>query len=118
MIQIRNSLGIIEISQEYFSNLIGHAVTSCFGVAGMVKSGPRQGIRSLFYRRAFVDDGIIVRNDNGKLSVDLHITVIYGMNIAEISKSITNKVRYTVEETTGLQVAKVSVFVDGMKAES
>ena len=71
----------------------------------------------LFYRRSFADDGIIVRSDNDKLSVDLHIAVIHGINIAEISKSIVNKVRYTVEEATGLQVKKVSVFVDGMKAE-
>jgi len=117
MIKVRNSLGIIEISQSYFSHLIGHAVTACYGVAGMVKSGPKQGIRSLFYRRSFTDDGIIVRSDSDKLYVDLHITVIHGLNIAEISKSIINKVRYTVEEATGLQVKKVNVYVDGMKAE-
>ncbi len=117
MIQVRNSLGIVEISQEYFSHLIGHAVTSCYGVAGMVKSGPKQGLRSLLYRRAFTDDGIIVRSDKDKLVVDLHITVIHGINIAAIAKSIVNKVRYTVEEATGLRVKKVSVFVDGMKAE-
>ena len=49
--------------------------------------------------------------------MDLHISVIYGMNISAIAKSIVNKVRYTVEEVTGLQVKKVNVFVDGMKSE-
>ncbi len=41
----------------------------------------------------------------------------YGVNIAAIVKSIVNKVRYTVEEATGLEVEKVDVFVDGMKSE-
>lgn len=117
MIRIENHLGSIEISQEYFSYLIGNAVSSCYGVAGMVKSGTRQGIRSIFFRRSFADEGIRVRNDNGKLVVDLHICVIYGMNIAEISKSIVNKVRYTVEEATGLTVKRVNVYIDGMKSE-
>ncbi len=117
MIRIENHLGTIEISQDYFAYLIGNAVSSCYGVAGMVKSGTRQGLRSLFFRRSFADEGIRVRSEGGKLVVDLHICVIYGMNIAEISKSIVNKVRYTVEQATGLTVKRVNVYVDGMKAD-
>ena len=117
MIRIENHLGRIEIAQEYFEYLIGNAVSSCYGVAGMVKSGTRQGLRSVFTKKSFADEGIRVRSENGKLIVDLHICVIYGMNISEIAKSIVNKVRYTVEEATGLSVRKVNVFVDGMKSE-
>jgi uncharacterized alkaline shock family protein YloU len=118
MIRIENHLGTIEISQEYFAYLIGNAVSSCYGVAGMVKSGTRQGLRSIFFaRRSFADEGIRVRSENGKLVVGLHICVIYGMNISEISKSIVNKVRYVVEQATGLTVKRVNVYVDGMKSE-
>ena len=116
MIQIQNHLGTIEISNEYFAYLIGNAASSCYGVAGMIKSGTKQGLRALVSRRSFADEGIRVRNEDGKLVVDLHIAVIYGMNISAISKSIVNKVRYVVEQATGLTVKKVNVFVDGMKA--
>ncbi len=117
MIQIENHLGTIEISQGYFSYLIGNAASSCYGVAGMVKSGPKQGLRALLSRRVYADDGIRVRSEGKKLIVDLHITVIYGMNISAIAKSIVNKVRYVVEEATGLSVKQVNVFIDGMKTE-
>lgn len=117
MVQIENHLGTIEISQEYFSYLIGNAASSCYGVAGMVRSGAKQGLRSLFSRRNYIDEGIRVRSEGDKLIVDLHITVIYGMNISAIAKSIVNKVRYTVEQATGLEVRKVNVFVDGLKTE-
>ena len=117
MIKVENHLGFIEISQEYFAYLIGNAASSCYGVAGMVKSGTRQGLRSVFYRRSFADEGIRVRSENEKLVVDLHISVIYGMNISAIATSIVNKVRYTVEEATGLTVKKVNVYIDGMKSE-
>ena len=40
------------------------------------------------------------------------------MNISVIVKSIVNKVRYTVEQATNLDVAKVNVFVDSMKTEN
>ena len=117
MIRIENHLGTIRISQDYFAYLIGNSVSACYGVAGMMKSGTRQGIRSIFYNRDFADQGIRVRSENGRLVVDLHICVIYGMNIAEISKSIVNKVRYTVEQATGLSVKRVNVYIDGMKTE-
>ena len=57
-----------------------------------------------------------MRSIGGKLVVDLHIIVTYGVNISAIVKSIINKVRYTVEEATGLTVSKVNVYVDGLKA--
>ena len=51
---------------------------------------------------------------NGKLVVDLHIAVTYGLNIATIVRSIVGRVRYVAEKATGLEVAKVNVFVDQM----
>lgn len=63
------------------------------------------------------DKGVKVKTIGGRLSIELHIVVTYGVNIAAIVKSIVNKVRYTVEEATGLEVEKVDVFVDGMKSE-
>mgnify|MGYP000856870947 FL=1 len=117
MIQMENHLGTIQISQEYFAYLVGNAASSCYGVAGMMKSGARQGLRSLISRRTYADEGVRVRSQRNKLIIDLHIRVIYGMNISAIAKSIVNKVRYTVEQATGLEVQKVNVFVDGMKAE-
>lgn len=117
MIRIENHLGTIEISQEYFRYLVGNAVSACYGVTAMVKTGPRQGLRSVFTKRAFADDGIHVRGEGDNLIVDLHIAVMYGMNISTIAQSIVNKVRYTVEEATGLHVKKVNVFVDTMQAE-
>lgn len=115
MIKIENYLGIIEISKEYFSSLIGNAASSCFGVAGMANSNTRQNIRSFFFRRRhYIDQGVNVLKDGECLLVDLHIIISYGLNISAIVKSIVDKVRYTVEEATGLEVRKVNVFVDSM----
>lgn len=117
MIHIENHMGTIEISAEYFANLIGDAVSSCYGVAGMVKSGARQGIRTLVSRRTYADQGVRVRSEGGRLVVELHIAVIYGMNIKAIAESIEHKVRFTVEQATGLVVKAVKVCVDGMRVE-
>lgn len=116
MIRIENHLGNIEIDEHYFSDLIGHTVINCFGVAGMANSGPTQGLRSLLFRgKDYIDQGVRVRSLGNDLILDLHIYVTYGVNIEAIVDSITNKVRYTVERATSLAVQKINVYVDGIK---
>ena len=46
MIAYETRLGKIDISETYLSKLIGHEVTSCFGVVGMVPSGSKQRLFS------------------------------------------------------------------------
>ena len=116
MIGFENVLGSVEISQEYFANLIGNATSECFGVAGMISS-PYQGIKAVVSNKENLDKGVRVRTEDGHLIVDLHIAVTYGINISAIVESIIHKVRYTVEENTGLKVSKVNVYVDSMTAQ-
>lgn len=117
MVKLETHLGETNISQEYFANLVGHAASECFGVSGMAQATPAQGLLSKITHKETPDKGVRVRLTGGRLVLDLHIVVTYGVNISAIVKSIVNKVRYTVEEATGMEVARVNVYVDAMKAE-
>ncbi len=113
MISFETRYGKIVIENEFFAEFIGNAVTSCYGVAGMVAKGT-QKIRNIISKKQYNDTGIIVTGNIDKINVDLYITVMYGVNINAISKSIVHKVKYSVEEATGIQVNKVTVHIDGM----
>ena len=75
MIKFENHLGAIEISQDYFANLVGHAASECFGVAGMVESTASQGLRYILKKDEAQDKGVKVRTVAGGLVIDLHIAV-------------------------------------------
>lgn len=124
MIKINTHLGAIELTNSYLSSLIGHTAASCFGVVKMNPAGASQGVKSTILKSDSIDNGVKVttpkgtdrlKKDTDRLVIDLHITVMYGVNVAAITDSIMNKVRYTVERETGLKVDKVNVFVDGME---
>ena len=51
MVKFENPLGTIEINEEYFSELLGSIVPTCFGVVGMANSNAFQGVRSFFDRK-------------------------------------------------------------------
>lgn len=115
MIRFENPLGTIETTETYFSELLGNIVPTCFGVVGMSDTNTFQGIRSFLNReRAYPDKGVLVKREAGGLVIELHIVVTYGVNISTVVANIVEKVRYTVENVTGMTVKKVDVFVDSM----
>ena len=115
MVKFENPLGTIEIDQDYFSELLGSIVPTCFGVVGMADRNAFQGVRSFLNRKTrYLDQGVSVRREPDGLVIELHIVVTYGLNIATVVQNLVEKVRYTVEEATGMKVKKVDVFVDSM----
>lgn len=117
MIKYENPNGYIEITNNYFANLVGNAAQSCFGVTRMVSPNAYQSLKSAIKSRVDVDnnsEGVNVKSINGTLVIDLYIAVSYGVNINAISDSIVNKVRYTVEQATELKVSQVNVHVNGL----
>lgn len=116
MIQLETANGTIDISQHYFTTLIGHTVNQCFGVVGMATAGKAQTLRNMLPYAREIERGVRVRAIGKRLVIDLHIIASYGMNLNAICKSIAHEVKYTVEEATGLRVARVNVYVDEMRA--
>ena len=119
MAGFENHIGKIDISENYLTELVTHAVSDCFGVAGVCNiSTFRSAVSALTGGRAFKENrGVLIRTDKeGNLIIDLHIKVTYGTNIAAAVSSITHKVGFTIEEATGLSVSKVNVYVDELKS--
>lgn len=115
MISYETRTGTVCFTSNFLSKLIGHAVTSCFGVVGMVPSNNRQRLFGLISKEQSLDTGIKVTGNANAIDVEIHITVSYGMNITAIAESITEKVKYVVEGSTAITVNKVNVKVDGIK---
>ncbi len=116
MVSIENHIGQISVSEGYITELVRHAVCSCFGVADVCSvSTFRSAVSAMTKGKLFKRKGVVVRTDkDGGFSIDLHIKVTYGTNIAAAVSSITHKVTFTVEEATDMQVNAVNVYVDEM----
>lgn len=112
MVNISNEYGSITITNEVVSNLAGDAATSCFGVKGMVGRSQGSGPFQLL-RRESMSKGVEMRyNEDGSVSLDLHIGVDQGINISAACRSIINEVRYKLQQNIGVPVRHVDVYVD------
>jgi len=117
MLTLENHLGAIGISKESMSALIGYTASKCFGVAGLNDAERNRGLLSLFKRAEIRNEKCVkLELRNGKLFIGLHITVVFGTNIPAVTDNLAHMIRCTVEEKTGLEVGRVTVYVDNMKA--
>ena len=55
MISYETRTGSIGFTENFLSKLIGHAVTSCFGVVGMMPSSNRQRLFGLVSKLFYVN---------------------------------------------------------------
>ena len=123
MITSRFPLGDVSFSAEYFSTLVGEATKQCYGVAAMaprdltdrVRSAVR-GVDDSARGADFSEKGVRVTQEEGRLVIELHIAVSYGLNISTAARSISHRVKDEVEQATGLKVARVVVSVDDVVA--
>jgi uncharacterized alkaline shock family protein YloU len=120
MIVLNNHLGSVSIAKGFFTSLIGNTLRDCYGVVGTNAGGVWQNMVELlpFLKKikSNNDKGVNISFIDGKIFIDLHITVLYGVNVTSIVKSIQHKVSYITEEQTGIKVGRVNVFVDAIKA--
>ena len=112
MVNINNDKGRISITSEVFTYLAGDAATSCFGVKGMAGRSKEGGPLQLL-RRESMSKGVDVRfNDDGSLSLELHIGVDHGVNVSAVARSIMKEVSYKLSKATGVPVKTVDVYID------
>ena len=114
MVSNENHIGKITTSEKYLRELIMHAVTGCFGVADICSSNAVLPDFIPFKHRDKKSGVQIHADSDGGLIIDLHIKVTYGTNIAAAVNSITHKITFTIEESVGIDVSKVNVYVDDM----
>lgn len=115
MLALENHLGTIGISEKYLYALVEHTVSTCYGVAGLDRPYGKSPA-DFILKKSGLDAGKSIRLDmtGGKLTVGIHVTVIFGVNIAAVSDSLAHKLCYTIEEKTGLKISRVIIYVDGM----
>lgn len=114
MIQFKSDHGDITVSSAVFSNITGMAATNCFGVKGMAYRSMTDGLVHLLRREAMSKGVKVTYNEDGTVSIELHIVVENGVNIATVCRSIMSEVKYVVTKNTGVEVREVNVCVDSV----
>ena len=114
MIKVQTGQGEITISSAVFTTITGAAATNCFGVKGMAYRSMTDGLVHLLRREAMSKGVKVTYNEDGTVSIELHIIVENGVNIATVCRSIMSEVKYVVTKNPGGEVREINVCVDSV----
>ena len=115
MVGFCNENGNITYSEEVLAKIVGLSTMECYGVVGMVSKSPTEGLWELMGKENLSKGVKVALTDDDRLQIELFIMVEYGTKISVIANNIIQKVRYSVENYTGLSVASVTVNVQAVR---
>lgn len=111
---ILTNMGEIAIDTDVIAKYAGSSAVECFGVVGMASVSVKDGLAKLL-RRESLSHGVNVVIEDNMITIDLHIIVSYGVSISAVAENLISNVKYKVEEFAGLAVAKINIFVEGVR---
>ena len=114
MVRHENENGSVNVSTSVYTDIVGAAVPSCFGVKGMAAPSMKDGVYHLLRKESMAKGVLVQFHEDNTISIDLHIMVDNGVNLNAVGASIISEVRYVVTKHTGTEVRAVNVYVDSI----
>ncbi len=105
--------GQITYANEVISTIVSVATTEVDGISGIAGGGSIGGLLA----KNKAPRGVRVDMNGEDVSVDVSVTVDYGMPIQKVGRNAQENVRKSIESMTGLHVDKVDLHVVGVSFE-
>ena len=112
--RVQSDLGDIVINPDVISTYAGSVAVECFGIVGMAAVNMKDGLVKIL-KKDSLKHGINVSINENRISLDFHVIVAYGINIATIAENLIESVTYKLEEATGMKIEKIRVIVEGVR---
>jgi uncharacterized alkaline shock family protein YloU len=101
------------VTRRAVRELVRTATLSVYGVSGFAGGGP---VGRLMERLGLGQPGLHLELGDG-LSLDLQLTVAYGLPIAEVARQVESAVRYTLGHAIGREPDRVSIRIGHLRHE-
>lgn len=112
---VKNKFGSITYNESFIATIAGVSATECYGLVGMSQKNITEMITNLF-KGDNLQKGVRIKTDESEnVVIELYITVKYGVSLAAVAENIIDKVKYSVEKDTGLNVTSVDIIVQGIQ---
>ena len=110
-----NNSGSVKVADEVICIIAGLAATEVEGVTAMVGNIPNELISKVGFNR--LSKGVNIAIKDEKVKIDLSVCIDYGFEIPAVSSKVQEKVKYAIENMTGLEVTEVNVHIASVEMQ-
>ncbi|WP_278838354.1 Asp23/Gls24 family envelope stress response protein [Ligilactobacillus saerimneri] len=114
-VKMQSKFGNIDISNEVIATVVGGAATEIFGIVGMASKNQIKDNLNEILKRDNYSKGVVVRQEDEGVAIDLYIIVSYGTKISEVCHNVQGKVKYNLKSMLGVTAHSVNVYVQGVR---
>lgn len=107
------NVGVVKISDEVVSVIAGIAAAEIPGVVEF-QSGVTNNITHIFKGKKSIGKAVKVTLEEDRASIELNLSVEYGVKIMDVVSQVQENVKKTVEAMTGLVVDNINVCVQNI----
>ncbi|WP_404452551.1 Asp23/Gls24 family envelope stress response protein [Virgibacillus necropolis] len=116
-IELNTNDGHVTITNDVIATIAGGAAVECYGIVGMAsKNQIKDGISEILRKENFAR-GVLVRQEDDHLHIDMYIIVSYGTKISEVAHNVQSQVKYTLNKSLGLSIDSVNIYIQGVRVE-
>jgi uncharacterized alkaline shock family protein YloU len=101
------------VTRRAIRDLVRTATLSVYGVSGFAGGGP---VGRILERLGLAHPGLHLEVGE-QLAVDLHLTVAYGLPIAEVARQVEASVRYTLAHSLNREPDRVAIRIGRLRHE-
>jgi uncharacterized alkaline shock family protein YloU len=109
----RSAQGRTLISRRAIEEVVRGAVLGSYGVVGLADDA---GLARLLRALGLGRTGIWVQTGD-PFSVDLRLTIAYGLPVAEVARQVDSAVRYALRRTLDREPDRLTIHIDGLRFE-
>ncbi|WP_066502962.1 Asp23/Gls24 family envelope stress response protein [Abyssisolibacter fermentans] len=113
---INNQYGNIMIDENVFATIAAISAMECYGLVGMASKNTTDNLVRLL-KKEHLTKGVKITINDDEVNIDLFIIVQFGTKISVVADNIIGKVKYNVQQLTGVEVDKVNVYVQGVRVQ-
>lgn len=114
---IINKMGIVKIDEQVIKTIASNAAMESYGIVGLVSATTTDSLYNLLMNEN-LSKGVILRVEDNKINIDLHVILEYGVKISVVSKNIIDTIKFNVEQTTGIKVDSINIIVRDIRLQN
>ena len=115
-IKINNELGDITIKKDVIATIAAVSAMECYGLVGMTYKSAKSGLAKIL-KGEHLSKGVEVDATEQGIRINVFVIVQFGTKLSVVAENIIEKVKYSVEMQTGLNVLEVNLNIEGVKVQ-
>ncbi len=106
-----NEYGTVYIDDTVIANIACKAAMESYGLAGLAAKNTKDGLYEILGIENMTKGVRVIPTGPKSINIEILAIIRFGVRISMVAQNVIEKVKYSVESNTGLEVSSVDLII-------